>query len=87
MRIGHECPVYQVKTDFDEGCKDPVSTGVKEVSAVSLVGFKETSASKTVKLVQYFCNAIYLNYNPYEKYKYTKYVTKKRLLSPTPPWY
>ena len=34
MRTGHECPVYQVKTDFDEGCKDLVSAGVEEVSAV-----------------------------------------------------
>lgn len=39
MRIGHECPVYQVKDDFDEGCKDSVSAGVKEVSAVSKADF------------------------------------------------
>lgn len=40
MRIGHKCPVYRAKTDFDEGCKDSVSAGVEEVSAVSYVGFK-----------------------------------------------
>lgn len=30
MRIGHECPVYQVKTDFDEAVKIRCSQGLRK---------------------------------------------------------
>lgn len=40
MKTGQQCPVYKVKTVFDEGCKDSGIAGVEEISAVSRLGFK-----------------------------------------------